>query len=70
MLFQRHVQGIQGELQVDGAAQAPPPDGSGEHIQDDGQVHKIVMQPDVGDVTDPHLVGMGDFQVFDQVGVA
>ena len=43
---------------------------SGEHIHNDGQVDEVIVQPDVGDITDPNLVRMSDFQLFDQVGIA
>ena len=43
---------------------------SGEDIHDNRQVHKSCSQADVGDITDPNLLGMGDLQFLDQVGIA
>jgi hypothetical protein len=66
----RPPQRRQGEPLVEVSAQLPAPDAAGEHVHDDRQVDEVLSQADVGDVRDPDLIGLGDLQSHDQVGVA
>src|SRR5574341_104975 len=67
---QSTLQGHQGQAGIQQAAQVPATDGSGEHIHHDGQIDITLSQPDVGDVTHPHLIGIADRQACHQVRVA
>ena len=66
----RPPQGRQGEPLVEAAPQLPAPDAAGEHVHEDRQVDELLPEPDVCDISDPDLIGAGDLQALDQVGVA
>jgi len=48
----------------------PAADRAGEDIHEHGEVDEVAAQPDVGDISYPNLIRSGNFQVFDEVGVA
>jgi len=68
MCCQSGTQSCQCQLRVKCAAQTPAPDRSRKDIYDDGQVHVLLVQANVGDITDPYLIWACDIQLFDQVG--
>src|SRR4029077_2118774 len=63
-------EGCQREPLVEIASQVPTAQRAGEDVHEDRQVNELTAETDVGDVGDPDLVGPGNFQALDQVGIA
>ncbi len=69
MTSQGHLERADGRALFQAAAQAPATQPTGEGIQDDCQVDEAATEPDIGDVSDPDLIGAGNAQAFDQVSL-
>ncbi len=52
----RHQKGLQRQIGIGAALYRPADDPPGKQIDHDGQIQKILMRADVGDVSDPKLI--------------
>jgi hypothetical protein len=68
-LGQGSLQGGQGQLLAQATGQVPPSDTLGKHIQQHRQVDKLPMQPEVGDISNPYLIGSYYLQPLNQIGI-
>jgi len=69
VLGQGTLQGRQGQVLLQGAAQIPAADAPGEHVHDHRQVDELGLQVDIRNVSDPDLLRPYDVHVLHQVRV-
>jgi hypothetical protein len=65
---QRHPEGVERQLVFQSSVQRPTDDAARVSVQNDGQEHELVTQPDVGDVRHPQLIGAVQDHVSRQIG--
>lgn len=67
---QGFLEGGEGEGLLETPSQMPTAYPAGKHVHDHGQVDKLDLEPNIGHITDPNLIGLGDLEVEYQVGKA
>lgn len=69
LMAQRFPQSGQTEVTIQGVGQFPGQDVTAEPIHDGHQIHEPAGQANIGDVSTPDLIGLGNSQVAQPVGI-
>src|SRR5207302_3097293 len=70
VMGQRLLQCSQGQALIETAPQMPAANPSRKDIHEHRQVHKLLQESNIGDITYPHLIGTDYLQMLHQIGRA
>lgn len=60
---------IQNKVHFQCLVQFPADDIAGIPVDDGGEIHPVILKSDICNINTPHLIGTGDGQTFQQIGI-